>query len=363
MHAAHLVKAIQELELGFTFSGLGGPRMQERGVELYQDLTRLAVVGFVEVLKHYREIKKSFDLILKKIKNTAPAAVILVDYPGFNLRLAREIKRRHRRVKIIYYISPQVWAWKKNRVFQIKKYIDKMLVLFQFEKDFYAKFGMEVRFVGHPLVDGVEIKTEKNDLLSSLGLQEYKLTIGLLPGSRAKEVERHLPLMLEAARLLRDEFPMIQFLILKAPSIDKVLIESTLAPSSLRVPILENQTYDGINACDLCMVTSGTATLETALLRKPMVVLYKTSFLTWVLAKCFVKIRDIGLVNIVAGQRIVPECVQFQATGQNIASELKGIFTDEIKISAIKSELTKVKESLGAAGASHRAAEEIVQML
>jgi len=361
MHGAHLVDAIKSLSPSISFSGLGGPKMKLSGVELYDDLTQIAVVGFWEVAKHYRDIKKAFNLIIKKIETTRPDAVILIDYPGFNLRLARELKKRN--IQTIYYISPQVWAWKKNRVYFIQKYINKMLVIFEFEKDFYSKFGIDVQFVGHPLVDTIKIKTEKNDLLAAVSLPDNILTIGLLPGSRQKEVEVLLPVMLSAAEILKREFPSIQFLIIKAPSIEKSSIEKALGHSSLHYRIVERDIYDGINACDLCLVASGTATLEVAIMQKPMVIVYKTSLFTWLLAKVFVKIENIGLVNVVAGKRIVPECIQFQATGQRIAQELKEIFTDEVKIAEIKTELKKVKESLGESNASQRAAQEILNTL
>jgi len=359
LHGAHLVDSIKSLAPSTTFSGLGGPKMKASGVELHGDLTQMAVVGFWEVLKHYGDIKKFFHLILEKIDSTQVDAVILIDYPGFNLRLAKELKKRN--IKVIYYISPQVWAWKKNRVYFIKNYIDQMLVFFPFEVDFYAQFGVDVHCVGHPLIDTIEVSTPKEDTLTSLGLSAETLTIGILPGSRQKEIEVLLPIMLAAAKNLINDFPEIQFLILKAPTIPKSSLDYYLEGSNFTYRIIEDDTYNGINACNLCIVASGTATLEAAILQKPMVIVYKTSLITWILAKLVVKIKNIGLVNIVAGKRIVPECVQFQATGTKIAEELKNIFTNEPKIAEIKIDLKGVKESLGLSGASQRAAEEILK--
>ncbi|HLF18120.1 MAG TPA: lipid-A-disaccharide synthase [Candidatus Omnitrophota bacterium] len=361
MHAAHLVDEMKHLNPSLTFSGLGGESMKQCGVELYHDMTKLAVIGFVEVLKHYGEIKRIFERAINEIKERKPACVILVDYPGFNLRLAKELKKLS--AKVIYYISPQVWAWKKNRVRQIKKNVDKMLVIFQFEKDFYARLGMDVTFVGHPLMDSMEITVEKDKFLTSHGLEEYRLTVGLLPGSREKEIQRILPLMLGAVRMLQEKYPMLQFLIVKAPTIEATLIQEELQKAKMQIKIIEEDRYNAIHTCDLCLVASGTATLETALLLKPMVVVYKTSFLTWLLAKLFVTIPDIGLVNVVAGKRIVPECIQFQATGKQIAQELENIFKDEVRIARIKSELGELKRSLDVGGASQRAAEEILRFL
>ncbi len=208
LHGAHLVAAIKEITPSTVFSGLGGPQMEARGVHLYDDLTKLAVVGFWEVLKHYRDIRQIFHHILNKIEAIKPAAVILIDYPGFNLRLAKELKKRH--IKVIYYISPQVWAWKKNRVYAIQNTVDKMLVIFPFEKEFYSRFNIDVACVGHPLVDVVKPQTPKNKFLKFLNFSDEHLTIALLPGSRQKEIENLLPAMLCAADILNKEFSEIQ---------------------------------------------------------------------------------------------------------------------------------------------------------
>jgi len=238
-----------------------------------------------------------------------------------------------------------------------------MFVLFQFEVDFYARFGIHVQFVGHPLVDIVQASSSKEAVLKAYNLDNDTITIGILPGSRQKEIENLLPIMLSAANILTQEFSKIQFLIMRAATVKQSSIEHCLLETTLTYRIIEEDTYNGINACDLCMVASGTATLETALLKKPMVIVYKTSFLTWLLAKLFVKIKNIGLVNVVAGKRIVPECIQFQATGKNIAKELKDIFTDEVRIADIKANLEKIKISLGEGESSQRAATEILRTL
>jgi len=391
MHAAHLVQSIKKINPSITFSGLGGEKMKNNGVTIYKDMTQLGIVGFIEVIKHYGELKKTFDLIFDKALKSHPDAVILVDYPGFNLRLAKKLKEI--KIKVIYYISPQIWAWKKNRVHFIKKYVDKMLVLFNFEKDFYSKYKVNSSFVGHPLLDQVVITSSKKEILTALNLQEYKFTIGLLPGSRNNEVKKLLPVMLKTVQTLIKKYPSLQFLILKAPTIEKSLIHKYLDeiipenklgkipnPSHSKkkdappisnkiktyfpVSILDNKTYDGINACDLCIVASGTATLETAILQKPMVVIYKTSFLTWLLAKLFVRIPNIGLVNVVAGKKIVPECIQFQATPKKISNELIKIFTNELTMTNMRSNLHMVKKLLTtSSAASQKAAQEVIEAL
>lgn len=361
LHGAHLVNALKELNPSLRFSGLGGEKMREAGVDIYHDLTKLAVVGFIEVLKHYKEFRRVFNLTLDKIRQTRPDAVVFIDYPGFNLRLASEVKKLG--IKTIYYISPQVWAWKKNRVYAIKRDIDKMIVIFKFEEEFYRQFGIEAAFVGHPLIDGIRHLTPPEEILAKLNLDEYKFTLGLLPGSRIKEIERHMPIMLEAAAHLKAKYPMMQFVLLKAPTIEHKFLESYLKETSLPIVMAEDDHYSVLNACSFCIVASGTATLETALLGKPMVVIYKTSFLTWLLAKLFVKIPNIGLVNVVAQKRIVPECVQFEATGKKIAQEIENIFTDETRIAEIKLELQQMRRQLNQGGASERAAKIILETI
>ncbi len=363
LHGSHLVEALEKLQPGITFSGLGGPLMESAGVEIYEDLTRLAVVGFWEILKHFQNFKRVFQTILNKIKETQPAAVILIDYPGFNLRLAREIKKAGIQTKVIYYISPQVWAWKESRIKLIREVCDQMLVILPFEKEFYARRGMDVEFIGHPILDSLRTTQPGPDFLCLIGFSSQYPTIGLLPGSREKEIEKILPVMLEAAKILYAQNNRLQFLLMKATSVRLKHLEKFSNRYSLPLRVIGDQTYNGINASDVCMVTSGTATLETAILQKPMVVVYKTSWLTWLLAKFLIKIPWIGLVNVVAGKKIVPECIQFKATPEKIAQEVKSIYTNEKKIAEIKSELRKVKESLGAPGASRRAAEAIIKIL
>ena len=359
MHAAHLVRALKERCPRAVFSGLGGPKMAEEGVGLLTDMTRLAVVGFVEVLKHYLEIRKIFHALLAHVQETRPDAVILVDYPGFNLRLAPEIKKLG--VRVIYYISPQVWAWKEKRVETIRAYTDRMLVLFPFEKGFYARHNIDVALVGHPLVDTVRVDKEPRDYLRAHGIPEGDIVIGLLPGSRLNEIAQLLPVMLEAGhRIKAKTLSPVKFLLFKAPTISRALLDQYISQQDLPVRIMETGVYDGIQACNLCLVASGTATLETAILNTPMVVIYKTSFLTWLLAKLFVKIPCIGLVNVVAGRKIVPECIQQEATAQTVGLEAMKILSNAERRIQIKKELSRVKELLGEPGASVRAAEEVL---
>jgi len=358
MRASGLARALKELDPAIRLSGIGGQYMRQAGVECFTDITELAVIGIAEVLKNLSRIKKVFDQTLKQIDTTQPDCVVLVDYPGFNLRLAREIKKRH--IKVIYYISPQVWAWREKRVLKIKELVDRMIVLFPFEQDIYSKYEMNVDYVGHPLVDEIIVGKKQTEVLKSIGLSASKTTIGIMPGSRTKEIERHLPCMLEAAQKLFEKNKERQFILLKASSIPLKLIQDQLfSYKHLPLKIYEGPTYDGINAMDAAMVASGTATLETAILKKPMVIIYKTSWLTYCLAKALIKIPYIGLANIVAGKKVVEELIQNDANAVNIANTMETALHNP----QIVDDLATIKTSLGEPGASQRAARIVLETI
>jgi lipid-A-disaccharide synthase len=377
MRAAGLARALKKLAPNLRLTGIGGEYMRQAGVECFTDITELAVIGITEVIKNFSRIKKVFNQTLQQIETTHPDAVILVDYPGFNLRLAREIKKKfcHSReggnpLKIIYYISPQVWAWREKRVLKIKTLVDRMIVLFPFEQAIYSKYAMTVDYVGHPLVDEIIVHKNQTEVLKSVGLSASKTTIGIMPGSRVKEIERHLPCMLEAAQILLKQNKERQFILLKSSSIPLKLIESILQRHcekrsdeaiSFRLPIkiYDGPTYDGISAMDAAMVASGTATLECALLKKPMVIIYKTSWLTYAIARAVIKIPYIGLVNIVAGKKIVEELIQIDANALNIANAIETTLHNP----HIVDDLAAVKTSLGTPGASLRAARVVLETL
>ncbi len=354
MRAAELVEALHAIDPSLRFNGVGGDHMRKAGVEPFADITELAVIGFVEVAKHYGRIRKVFYQVLNEVDRTRPSAVILVDYPGFNLRLARKLKEKN--IKVIYYVSPQVWAWKEKRVKTIKEVVDKMMVLFAFEQEFYKKHKMDVEYVGHPLIDEVKTTAKPQDALRAIGLDPAKPAVGLLPGSRDKEISRHLPVMLKAAQLLYQKDSNRQFMILRAPTIPEEVIARMARSVKVPVKIVTQNSYNELGAMTACMVASGTATLETAILKRPMVIIYKTSWITYALAKIFIKIKNIGLVNIVAGKLIVPELIQNNATPQKIAAEMERLLSDPKETQRIQKELSKIHAWLGDPGASRRAA-------
>ncbi|HLD88128.1 MAG TPA: lipid-A-disaccharide synthase [Candidatus Omnitrophota bacterium] len=355
MRAAGIVRALKNT--GMRFSGVGGTHMADCGVELFANIHDLAVIGIGDVIKNFNRIKQIFDRVLQRIDKDRPDAVLLVDYPGFNLRLAREIKKRG--IKVIYYVSPQVWAWQENRVKTIKTLVDRMLVLFPFEKDIYARYGMTVDYVGHPLVDEVILTQPPAGIRASLGFKPMEKIIGLMPGSRPQEIERHLPVMIGAAEILAQKDPAYRFLLLKAESIPATTIERHLRRSKVRVMVHDGPIYDGIGIMDLSIVASGTATLETGLLLKPMVIMYKTTPFTYWLGKMLIKLPFIGLVNVVAGKKVIEEFIQDKATPQNIATAVQKILSSPEAYGRLTNDLAAIKSSLGSPGASNRAAQII----
>jgi lipid-A-disaccharide synthase len=361
MHAAMLVRELKALEPNITLMGLGGKRMREEGVRLFFDLTTIAVVGFTEVLKNIFLFRRIFWDFIAKAVQEKPDAVILVDYPGFNLRLAKELKKRG--FKIIYYISPQVWAWGENRIEIIKKNVDKMIVLFDFEKELYRRHGMEVEFVGHPLLDRLHPTLTKEDFLKSLYIEGKRPIVSLLPGSRNNEVEKMLPVMLDTAKIIYKEFPEIQFLVLSSSNVDITTYHNLIRVSGLPILMMDSQHYNAIVNSDIALVASGTATLETGILNTPMLIVYKVSFLTWAYAKIIIKIPYIGLVNVVAGKKLVPEFVQFEAKPNLIAKEALSLLEDKEKYNKVKQELSQIKTHLGLLGASRRTAEIILKLI
>ncbi|MBU1912906.1 MAG: lipid-A-disaccharide synthase [Candidatus Omnitrophica bacterium] len=361
LQAANLIKSLKPINPYIEIFGMGGKKMAAEGVEIIYDIIGLAVVGFFEVLKHLVTFKKIFEKLTGLLETRKPDAIILVDYPGFNLRFAKVAKEKN--IPVIYYISPQIWAWGEQRIHEIKKYVDKMVVIFGFEETLYKEAGVKVSFVGHPFLDIVKPLWKKEETIKTCHLKHDSIKIALMPGSRKKEIEKHLPAMLKACEIIQKKIPNSEFIISKIKELDQRIYNKITRRSKIKPHSLENRPYEAMDIADLVIVSSGSATLEIAIMEKPMVVIYKTSFLTWLLARNLVKIPDIGLINIVAGQRIVPELVQFDVTAKNIAKESIDILTNHKKIHEIKEHLRKVKAKLGEQGASSRAAHAIMKFL
>lgn len=351
LHGSNLIKEIGLLDNAAAFRCWGGDKMQTAGAVLVKHYRDLAFMGFVEVLKNLRTILNNLDLCKKDILAYMPDVLILVDYPGFNLRIAKWAKQQG--LKVIYYISPQVWAWKEGRVKDIKRDVDKMLVILPFEKAFYRKWNYEVEYVGHPLVNVI------GDFFPGNSLFANKNVIALLPGSRKQEILKKLPVMLQASV----HFPQYHFVIAKAPGIEEGFYNELLRPYS-NVSFVVNQTYQLLYESKAALVTSGTATLETALFGVPEVVCYKGSRISYLIAKRLIKIKYICLVNLIMDKEVVKELIQDELTVENITAELKAILYDPERKRQLEHDYAALKKLLGEGGnASANAAKSIVAFL
>lgn len=353
LHGSNLIKELKKLDQQAVIRAWGGDKMREAGAEIVKHYRDLAFMGFIEVIKNLSIILDNLKFCKKDILESQPDVLVLIDYPGFNLRIAKWAKQQG--LKIIYYISPQVWAWKEGRVKSIKQVVDKMLVILPFEEKFYENWDYKVEYVGHPLVQVVNEFLEKHPKQQPEG----KPIIALLPGSRAQEVAKKLPIMLEASK----KFPEYQFVVAKASSLDDHFY-SSLLQSYPEVSSVKDETYKLLSQATAALVTSGTATLETALFGVPEVVCYKGSAVSYQIAKRLVKIKYISLVNLIMDKAVVKELIQNDLTVDNITKELNSILNDEQKMQQIKKDYTNLKNLLQKGGnASARAAQEVIGFL
>lgn len=361
LHASNLVKDLNALESDLRFFGLGGSLCKNAGVEILLDITKLALIGLVEVLRNIFAIKDAWRSVISKIDSQKPDLAILVDYPGFNLRLAGELKKRS--IPVVYYISPQVWIWGRGRVNIIKRCVKKMFVFFKFEEELYRTYGIDAEFVGHPLLDIVKTSLSKQDVLEKYNLSFGSTTVALLPGSRRTEIKTLLPLMLGAARAIKEKLGDIQFIIAKHPDLPLVLYEDPIKKASVDVVIAEGDTYNVVGASDFSIVASGTATLETAIIGTPHIIIYKTNLITYLVAKSIADVRFLGIVNVMNQRMVVPELIQHDASPEHIAASALEILGDSEKMASVREELKSVTSSLGSPGASKRAAAAILPLL
>lgn len=360
-HGAHLMEAIHRIDPEIQFVGMGGESLERGGMKLLYHAQSLSVVGITEVLLKMRTILKAFKGLKKSLDQEKPNLVILIDLPDFNLRLAR--MAHHKGIPVLYYISPQVWAWRSRRIKLIAQRVQKMVVLFSFEVPLYEAAGVDVEWVGHPLLDMVKTTLSTEEAFRKFDLDPQRRTIALLPGSRMHEVERLLPPMLNSIRILEREIPNLQFIIPLAPGISKETISSWMKDISVSVKVVEGWTYDVMNLSELLITASGTATLEGAILEKPMIIIYKVSLLSYWIGRALVQVDHIGLVNLVAGKEIAPELIQNDVNPQSIAEEALCILRDPILQRRMKESMAGVRQSLGEPGAASRAARIATSML
>lgn len=361
LHGASLVREVLKREPSLVVHGVGSRRMAEAGVRMLADASDISVVGATEVLTHIRAIYRVYARIKDFLRRERPSLLILIDFPDFNIMVGKYAKRLG--IPVLYYISPQVWAWRKGRVKKIADIVMAIMVVFPFEVDIYKKAGVDVRYVGHPLVDIVKSGLSREEARSSLGLDPGRLTVAILPGSRRKEIANILPDMLSAAKILNDRFPGMQFVLPVAPTLPADLVDDYVKDRDISVRIVDGRVYDVLSASDAAMVTSGTATLETGLMGVPMVIVYRMSPLSFFIARIIIDVPHVGLVNIVAGKRVVPELLQGDVTPIRIADELTYILNNSDVRGQMQSELLSVRSMLGDGGASGRAADVVMEML
>jgi len=360
MHGAALVKELKRLDSGINIFGIGGDKMKAAGMQIAYHINSMAFLGFAEVVKHLPFINRVQKELIAIIKEKKISTVVLIDYPGFNLSIAKKLKKFE--IKIIYYISPQIWAWGAGRIKKIKKLISKMLVVFPFEEDFYKESGVDVKFVGHPLLERINDYNllSKAKLCEKLELDCKKEILLILPGSRQHEVEKIFPECIKAAENISKEFGM-QIVVACSPNINENLFKKISGLTDFK--IVKDYTYDLLKNSKVGIVKSGTSTLEASLFELPMVIVYKTSLLTYLIGKRLIKVDNIGLANIVAGENIATELIQNDVSGNKIYSELKKILSDDNYYASIKKRMSIIKSRLGTLGASERAAKIIYQAL
>lgn len=353
LHASKVVGEIVSRRPDIPVYGVGGDRMRDAGMDLAYHVDDFAVVGFAEVLRHIPRLRRAMNHLTRDAASRGTQLAILVDYPGFNLMLAKRLHEQG--VRVLYYISPQVWAWGEGRVDAIRERVDRMAVVFPFEVDFYGRRGFEVEFVGHPLLEepGVAAPPKPRTVVPE------RPVLGLLPGSRREEIRRHLGPMLEAAGILRRRHPTLEVRIGRAAGVPGGALD---AVGDLPV-VPPDGVYDLMRDATALLVSSGTATLEAACLGAPMAIVYRTSPLSYLIGRLLVRVPDIGLVNVVAGRRIVPELVQHEVTPGRLAEAVEPYLTDDETLERTSRELIGVREKLGSPGASRRVADIALAML
>ncbi|MBI4945197.1 MAG: lipid-A-disaccharide synthase [Bacteroidetes bacterium] len=377
LHASNLMRELKKVDASAQFRCWGGDMMKEQGAELVKHYKELAFMGFTEVLMNLRTILKNIEFCKKDILNFKPDVLILVDYPGFNLRIAEFAKSRPCRdssfgekngLKVFYYISPQIWAWKQSRVHHIKKYVDRMFAILPFEKEFYKQFDYDIDFVGHPLLDALEQRQKTKDSFQDFTRKNNlsdKPIVAILPGSRKQEIEKMLPVMAE----ISSDFPDYQFVCAGISMHDKNFYSELIgkndpdAAIGAGIKILFGKTYDLLEQSTAALVTSGTATLETALFGIPEVVCYKGGAISFQIAKCIVKVDYISLVNLIMKKEVVKELIQNEFNKKNLKTELSKLLNDQVYRSKMIDDLSELKKQLGGFGASKKTAELMMKYL
>jgi lipid-A-disaccharide synthase len=361
LHGSNLVRAMKSLDPGITFWGIGGSKMKDAGVNILKSSSDMAVVGLTEVFTRLYTIIRTHLKLKYILKTIHPELLILLDYPGFNINLARSAKRY--KVPVLYYISPQVWAWRRGRVRKIARRVDRMAVILPFEKNFYVESDLVVEYVGHPLLDCIPHDLDRNKILMDMGLQDANPIVGLLPGSRDEEVRNLLPSMVQAGEILSARYPNLKCVLPLASTISLDFVQSIIRESSMEIAISQEDIYKTLMICDLVLVASGTATLEATIMEVPMIIVYRVSPISFWVAKMVLKVPYIGLVNLVAGEEVVPELIQDEVTPQRLVDEAIPILESGHEKWDMIRKLKMVKERLGEGGASEKTARMALEMI
>ncbi len=358
LHGASVIREILRREPTAEIYGIGGDKMIHEGLRPIYHIRELGFMGFVEVIRHLPLIRAVMFTLEQILKLKRPDVVVLIDYPGFNLRFAR-IAKKHG-LKVAYYVSPQVWAWHRSRVKQMRTLVDKMLVLFPFEVDLYRAEGIDVEFVGHPLLESAVSQMDEKDFRRRYDLDPDKKILALLPGSRRQEIEHIFPELLKTGKALAQEFDM-QLVVGVAPTLEEKYFRTLYETEG--VPLVKGATYELMDHASFALVTSGTATLETALFGTPMFVVYRTSWMTYLIGKLLVRVKNIGLVNIVAGRAVVPEFIQHRATAKTMIRHGRALLNDPSRLETMRADLGRVRALLGEPGAAARVADRVLAMV
>lgn len=360
-HAADLARVIRMLVPRVRLWGMGGEHMAREGVELVVDIRGLSVVGISEVLGHLGSILSARKAILREVDREAPLLGILVDFPDFNLWLARGL--RGRRIPLLYYIAPQVWAWRKGRVRLMARLLDRVAAILPFEEEILRKAGIAAEYVGHPLLEQVNGRMSREEARAHLGLPPDTPILGLFPGSRPGEVDRLLPIMLRAVKLALAEIPGMRPVVALSTLVPRDRVERPIRECGVEVEVVAGEAHTVMRASKMAVVASGTVTLEAAMLETPILVIYRTSWITYLLGRLLATVQHVALVNVLAGERIVPELLQWSATPRSICSKLLDLWDDEMACEHMVGRLRQVAASLGSRVASRRTAEMVLEML
>ncbi len=360
LHGASVANALKLLQPDVQLVGMGGQAMRDAGVDIIYDIADLGVIGFVEVVKNLRRLFKLRDFLSDYMEQERPDVLVIIDYPGFNVRLAKVAQQKG--IPVVSYISPSAWAWGKGRAKELAQIVERVAAIFPFEADVYREAGAKVAFVGHPLLDIVKPAMERDEALRHFNAQSDQYHILLMPGSRQQEITSLLPDMLAAGEKIVEQVPNCQFFLPVASTISREMLQNIIDKYKVPVTVTIGNNYDLMNVCDLAIASSGTATLETSLMKVPTVIVYRLATLTYVLGKLLVKIPDIGFPNIIAGRRIMPELLQSEVTPANIARQSIALLTDKAVREQAMADLTEVREKLGETGAVNRVAQVILEV-